>query len=77
MVIKIGGVDIHINRTDSIPKYIWVWTPDSLGSITGFVFSGFTSAWSSRPLTINGVAGKIFSAPNKTATKDVTFEVRV
>ncbi|AHK11953.1 hypothetical protein CHOED_093 [Vibrio phage CHOED] len=76
-VTSIGGVDVHMTRTQSDDAYMYLWVPDVLGAIKSLNFSGFLSVWKSSALSISGIDGKVFVSPNKTQATDVTFEVTV
>lgn len=71
------GKDIELKRADSTPRYMYVWIPDSLGSISGFSFNhAFLDVWQSYPVIVDGVAGKAYISDNQTAATDVSFEVQ-
>lgn len=75
-VTSIKGLDIHLTRSSgATPQYMWVWIPQSVGTVTGFNFSGFTSVWHSNVVNVNGIAGEFFWSPNKTSATDVNFTV--
>lgn len=73
----INGHDVIMSRTDSTKAYMWIWIPDSFGSIRGFDFGGFISVWQSVPLTVNSESGKLFTSPNQTTATNVSFEVEI
>lgn len=74
-VPTVAGLDINIVRSGQASSFIYVWLPDSAGTIKGFTFSGFLSVWNSTALTIAGSTGKFYSSPNKTSATNVNFEV--
>ena len=76
-VDKLAGTEIDITRRDSTPNYMYVWIPDTAGTIKGFTFSGFLSAWQSTAVNVAGIDGKFFWSPHKTSAQSVTFEVTV
>lgn len=71
------GKDIELKRSDSTPRYMYVWIPDSLGAISGFSFNhAFLDVWQAYPVIVDGVAGKAYISDNQTAATDVSFEVQ-
>lgn len=76
-VDKLAGTEITITRQDTTPKNMYVWLPDTAGTIKGFTFSGFLSVWQSTAVNVAGIDGKFYVSPNKTSAQSVTFEVTV
>lgn len=74
--VSVAGLDIQLNRADSTEKYMYVFIPDSLGAIQGFMFSGFLDVWQSTTVTVDGNAGKVYISDNPTHSTNVDFEVR-
>jgi hypothetical protein len=74
-VPTVAGLDINITRTSQSPSFIYVWLPDSVGTVKGFTFSGFLSTWGATALSIAGSPGKLYSSPNKTSATNINFEV--
>jgi hypothetical protein len=75
-VATVSGLDVTLQRNEGAPKYMFFWSPDSLGAITGFKFSGtFVDVWQSVPLTVDGEAGKLYVSDNPTHAQHVEFEV--
>ena len=74
-VPTVAGLDISITRSDITPKNIWVWLPDSVGTIKGFTFSGFLSTWASTAVSVAGAPGKFYQSPHPTSATTVNFEV--
>lgn len=76
-VSTIDSLDISMTRTGQTASYMWVWLPDSAGTIKGFDFSGFVSTWGSVAINVAGVNGKLYVSPNKTSATSIEFEVKV
>ncbi len=76
-VSSLAGYDVTMTRSDNTQKYMYFWADDKLGNIKGFNFSGFTDAWTSTALTIDGIAGKVYISDNTTGSNSVNFEVEV
>ncbi len=71
------GHDITLTRAVGTPAYMYVWIPDAMGAISGFSFShAFVDVWQSWPVTVDGVAGKVYVSDNQTNATTVSFEVQ-
>lgn len=76
-VSTINSLDVTLTRTGQTPNYMWIWLPDSAGTIKGFDFSGFVSNWGAVAINVAGVDGKLYVSPNKTSATSIEFEVKV
>lgn len=76
-VSTIDSLDVTLTRSSQVPNYMWIWLPDSAGTIKGFDFSGFVSQWGSVAINVAGVDGKLYVSPNKTSATSIEFEVKV
>ncbi|WFZ78491.1 hypothetical protein MQM1_08 [Aeromonas phage vB_AsaP_MQM1] len=76
-VDALAGTELTPTRQGSTPKYMYVWIPDTAGTVKGFTFSGFLSTWQSTAVNVAGINGKFFVSPNRTSAQTVTFEVTV
>lgn len=76
-VSTINSLDVTLTRSTQTPNYMWIWLPDSAGTIKGFDFSGFVSNWGAVAVNVAGVDGKLYVSPNKTSATSIEFEVKV
>lgn len=76
-VHTLNGMHIQFTRPSNVlSKYLFVWVPDVLGTITGMTNGGLTDVWVATPIAVDGIAGKVYVSGNKTFSKDVTYVIQ-
>lgn len=68
--------DITLTRPVASLEYMFVWLPEPISNIKGFLFSSiFLDQWAGIEITVNGIKGKVFISDNKTNAIAVSMEV--
>lgn len=64
-------------RSTPTSAYLFMWLPNSVGSVQGFIIAPFVENWRSSALTVNNIQGTLYMSENHTTALTRTYKLGI